>query len=391
LVGVDATRGIALLGMMGVHALYNANPDGSPTLVYTIAGGRSAAVFAVLAGVGIAFMTGRKQVRGNHRRGAAGTLLARALVIGVFGLALGYTDASIASVILPYYAVMFLLAIPLVFLPTRVLIAVSVAIGAGVPALSQLVRPDLPAPLLDNPSFPDVFGHPISTILELSVTGYYPAVPWMAYLGAGIVIGRLRLSSVRTALGLVGVGAAAAAVAATLSWWLLGPLGGLAHIQASTAPAQLETAPTVADYVTVSPEGTTPTTTWWWLAPDAPHSSTPLDLFQTTGSAVALLGLMLLLGHVGWPAIARAVRLLQEPLAAAGGMTLTLYTAHVIYMNSGLDDFAAVPGYILQVIVALLFALAWRKAIGRGPLETFTSWVAHRARAWTMRRTAMER
>ncbi|HLR94133.1 MAG TPA: heparan-alpha-glucosaminide N-acetyltransferase domain-containing protein [Jiangellaceae bacterium] len=90
LVGVDATRGLALLGMMAVHALWAFDDEGHVTWTYELAAGRSAATFAVLAGIGIAFMTGRRQVTGTDRRAVA----VRALIIGMIGLALGYADSD---------------------------------------------------------------------------------------------------------------------------------------------------------------------------------------------------------------------------------------------------------------------------------------------------------
>jgi hypothetical protein len=93
---------------------------------------------------------------------------------------------------------------------------------------------------------------------------------------------------------------------------------------------------------------------------------------------VALLGALLLLGHVTTPALRTLIDLVLAPLAAAGSMTLTLYTAHIMFMNSPLDDFDATPGYVVQAVVALLFALAWRQVVGRGPLESLTTWTARR-------------
>jgi uncharacterized membrane protein YeiB len=108
------------------------------------------------------------------------------------------------------------------------------------------------------------------------------------------------------------------------------------------------------------------------LATAAPHTSTPLDLIHTIGVATALLGGMLLLAR-------RAERFLL-PIAAAGGMTLTLYTAHVLFINSPLDRFGATPGYLLQVVAVLAFAVVWRKAVARGPLEQLAADAAGRAR-----------
>ena len=112
---------------------------------------------------------------------------------------------------------------------------------------------------------------------------------------------------------------------------------------------------------------------------DAPHTSTPLDLARTTGIALAVIGVMLCLDAVRRPSLRAAVTVLRAPLAAAGAMTLTLYTAHVLFLNSPFDIYAPVPGYAVQVVAVLLLGLAWRATAGRGPLETVASAAGARA------------
>jgi uncharacterized membrane protein len=377
LIGVDATRGLALLGMMAVHSLWAYDDNGDVTWHYALAAGQSAATFALLAGIGIAFMTGRRRVQPGERTAAAASLAARAGVIAAVGLALGGTDASLATVILVYYAVLFVLAIPAVFLSTRVLLAVGTTIAVVVPVLSHLVRPALPAASGDNVALGQVFTDPFGLLLELTVTGLYPALPWMAYICIGIAIGRLRLSEHRVAARLFAVGAAVGVGAWALSALLLGPLGGESRLQATAAESGLSQTE-VSDLLVFGGDGVTPTTTWWWLATAAPHTSTPLDLLHTIGIATALLGGMLLLAR-------RAEKYLL-PISAAGGMTLTLYTAHVLFINSPWDVFGAGTGYVLQVIAALGFAVAWRAVVGRGVLEAVAADAAKGARRAVVRR-----
>src|SRR5688500_13218326 len=100
LVGVDAARGVALLGMVAVHVLPTLDRDGTPTLVGHVFGGRSAALFAVLAGVGVglAYRGARPPARGTAADDprtprfstlrAAAALSLRAVLIGALGLAL---------------------------------------------------------------------------------------------------------------------------------------------------------------------------------------------------------------------------------------------------------------------------------------------------------------
>ncbi|MFP5073161.1 heparan-alpha-glucosaminide N-acetyltransferase domain-containing protein [Pseudonocardia nantongensis] len=373
LAGVDAARGIALLGMIAAHALLVTDDSGAPNGTYLVVGGRAAALFAVLAGVAIAFMTGRRRAAtAPDRRAAAAVLGVRAAALLLVGLVLGWTDSDVAAVILPFYALLFLIAIPLVRLPSRWLAGTALAVALVVPVLSQAVRPLLPEPSGENPSFGMLVSDPGGLLTELLLTGVYPALPWTAYLAAGIAIGRLPMDRSRTATRLLGGGAALAAGATAVSALLLGPLGGLARIAAVT-PVGDRDAPGILDHVIISPSGTTPTTTWWWLTAAAPHSSTPLDLLATIGSSAAVLGAMLLVCR------SAAVTRLLTPLAGAGAMTLTLYTASIVFMNT-IDDFDPVPGFALQVVVALIAGLVWRAAGWRGPLEAVLSGGARGAR-----------
>ncbi len=381
LLGIDVTRGLALLGMMAVHALIPFDADFNPNWVNYIATGNASAVFAVLAGVGLSLTTGRAAVPWSKARTTAASVGGRAAAIGLIGLLLGYTQAEIAGVILTYYAVLFLLAIPLLLLRTRILVLVAIFYAVAVPVLSQLVRPALPPPSLENHSFVYLFDHPLRMLSELLVTGAYPALPWMSYICAGLILGRLTLSSAKVAgrMLIFGVGLAVASFAA--SWYLLGPLGGRATLILNEPESLNVDGDTAADLLKFGFDGTTPTDSWWWLATSASHAGTPLDLLHTTGIAIGVLGAMLLLGHITAPALRRVIDLITAPLAAAGSMTLTLYTATIVFMNSPLDRFSPMGGYVIQVVGVLLFALGWKQAVGRGPLETAVTAAAGWARA----------
>ncbi len=384
--GIDAARGVALLGMMAVHALWVVDDRGAPTAAGLIASGNAAALFTVLAGVGVAFLTGRARVSGAAavRRAASG-LVARAAVIGLLGLALGLTvDAEVAAVILPFSAVLVVLAVPLVLLPTPVLAGGVVAAAAGLPFLSHLVRAHLPLPRGENPSLAWIGTDPVGLVRELVLTGAYPALSFLPYLVAGLALGRAPLRSPRCAAALAAGGAALAATATGLSALLLGPGGGLARITAASTATGLDPA-TLQEYLAAGPDGTTPTSTWWWLAAAVPHSATPLDLARTTGIALAVIGVLLLLDRParrGGPAVRAAVTAVRAPLAAAGAMTLTFYTLHVLFLDSPLDAAEPVTGWVVQVVLVLLLGLGWRASAGRGPLEALVSAAGTRAGRW---------
>ena len=209
-VGVDVARALALVGMMATHML--------PGLVGThvpwaqqVAGGRASALFAVLAGVSVALVSGRtRPVRGRARYAVSTRLVVRSLVIGALGLTLGLVPTGIA-VILAYYAVLFLLGLP--FLGLR---APALALLAGVwavagPALSLVLRPHLPHHEVGSPT-PASLTSPLHLLNELLFVGYYPAAVWLAYLLAGMAIGRADLlrRGVDVVLLVGGVGVAVA-------------------------------------------------------------------------------------------------------------------------------------------------------------------------------------
>lgn len=386
-VGIDAARGVALLGMMAVHALYTSDAQGNPTLSFLIAGGRAAALFAVLAGVGISLTTGRRTVRrGREGWAAAASLATRALALIVIGLVAGNADASFGTVILVYYGALFLLAIPLVFLSTRMVAATGIVTAFAVPVLSQLVRDGLPASLNDHPDLAFLLEEPVRVLADVFVTGEYPALPWVAYVCAGLVIGRMHLSSLRVARRLFGTGVAMAVVAKLVSWVALGQLGGSDRIFAAAKGSGIGPAE-VTDLLRFGGAGSTPTDTWWWLASAAPHTSTPLDLIHTTGTALAVIGLMLLLTDAAKPARAAWATSTLKPLRVAGSMTLTLYCAHILFMNSPLDDFDAMPGYIVQIVAALTFAMVWSSMKGKGPLESVVTHLSRSTREAVLSRS----
>lgn len=346
-VGVDVARGIALLGMVAVHVLPAEDADGSPSLAGAIASGRSAALFAVLAGVALALAFGG---RPGARSYAA--VAVRAALIAAVGLALGGLGSGVA-VILAYYGVFFLLVLPWLRAGRRTLLVSAAVVAVAVPVLSQRLRDELPERDTASPSFADL-QDPGQLLSELLITGYYPAAAWVAYLLVGLAVGRMALRSRRTAVLLLVSGTGAALLAHAASALLLGPLGGYDRLADVVRPRDGQT---VEDVVDAGRFGNVPTDSLWWLASDAPHSSTPLDLLATTGAAVAVLGLALLL----------STRLLA-PLAAAGSMPLTLYSAHVLLLaTTDTDDPSRY--YLLQVAVGLVAATLWRRFVGRGPLE----------------------
>lgn len=369
LVGVDVARALALIGMFGAHLLPQLGPDGRVTPWFWFAAGRSSALFAVLAGVGLALLTGGPTPRLRPRRDTAVRIAVRGLLVAGVGMLLVGLDPPIA-VILTNYGLLFLLALPLLGLRSKTLLLLAAAWVLVVPLVSQAWRTGLSPGPGAQLGFGDL-ADPVSLLERLAVTGYYPVVNWIAYLMVGLAVGRMRLHERRSALRLATAGAAVAVTARLASEVLLDIRGWSALQEAG--PAQAVAAPLgVGQLQLRGLYGTTPTSSWWWQAVASPHSGTPFDLAGTAGSAVAVIGLSLLAVPVLLRLHGRLARLPQGlvlALAAAGTMTLTLYTLHVTAATFQTAVAERKTLLMAHVVVALLFAAWWRRGFGRGPLE----------------------
>jgi uncharacterized membrane protein len=361
--GVDLARGLALLGMFAVH-VFDPYTDEGGTLAGEVAAGRSAATFALIAGVSVAVLSGgRRVLHGRGRRAAAAGLAVRAVGIGAIGLLLGYADSGL-DLILAYYAVFFLCMIPLIGLPPKALAALSAAfVLVGPLVLVEAARLGLADSGAGELTFGTLVTDPLGLLSQVFLTGVYPVVTYMAYLCAGLAIGRLDLTSRRLAVRLLGGGVALVAAAQIVSHVLLYQLGDLDRLVTATGQDS-------ADLLWDADQGTT----WGYLALAAPHSNTQLDLVNTVGSAMAVLGLSLLLTRL--PVVERLLR----PVRTAGTMTLTLYSAQALVLATGVFEDQPLALYALLVVGALGGATAWQRRRPQGPLEELVARAAGRAR-----------
>ena len=190
--------------------------------------------------------------------------------------------------------------------------------------LSQLVRPHLPERQYASPAF-DQLANPGQLVSELLVTGYYPCLPWLAYLLVGLAIGRADLRRRRVHLWL-GRDRAGARRGRDLS-----PARSPSRTRWPAACSRTGTGrdhEELLDAIATGMFGQTPVDgSWAWLLVVAPHTTTPFDLAQTIGSSLFVIG-----GCLGWSAWCRR-RPGERALAivfGAGTMTLTLYSLHVV-------------------------------------------------------------
>jgi uncharacterized membrane protein YeiB len=331
--GVDLARGLAVLGMFAAHLLWITEPFDwvDPGSWIAVVQGRSSILFATLAGVSIGLMTGGTQpLAAGPMRTARGRLAVRAGLLWVIGILLIATDVPV-YVILPAYALMFLLALPLTALAARVLLPLA--------AVLALVMPFVQVILDALPFWSTPAGFPVSQALGW----HYPFTTWIAFVVAGLGAARAGVTRLRVQVWLLVGGVILAVI-------------GYGSDAATGASPDAET----ASYFGAL-----------WTA--RAHSSGLLEVIGTGGFALAVLGLCLLVCRtvIVWVVL---------PLRAVGAMPLTAYTlqlvvwaaiaASVLDRVGDLAGFRALEPFWPLTIATILLCTAWALLIGRGPLET---------------------
>ncbi|WP_083285688.1 heparan-alpha-glucosaminide N-acetyltransferase domain-containing protein [Microbacterium sp. BH-3-3-3] len=329
LIGVDLARGLAVLGMLAAHLLDTEDfVARDPSSWLDVVNGRSSILFAVLAGVSIALVTGGpRPLEGPRRARAAARLALRGALLWVIGMLLVFTGVPV-YVILPAYALLFALSLPFLGMRPRGLFLTAGAVALVMPWIQ---------PVLDAaPLWSGRFGEEISAALGWN----YPFPVWIAFLLAGMGLGRLDLR--------------------LLPEQTLMLLSGGALMLAGYGLA-LVTEPAVAGDRYLSTVLT---------AED--HSAGLWEVIGSGGFAIATIGLCLLLCRT-------PVRWLAIPLRAVGSMPLTAYVLQLVVWafvalavlgdTSDLWGIRALGLFGPLTLGLVVGCTAWALTVGRGPLE----------------------
>ncbi|ARE78090.1 MULTISPECIES: DUF418 domain-containing protein [unclassified Streptomyces] len=376
LAGVDAVRGLAVLGMFAVHVGPGPEPEGAGYLLVA-ADGRAPALFTLLAGFSLV-LAQRGQDPARRPEGWARRwrpLLIRCAVLAVLGLGLASLWPGIL-VILAFFAVYFLAAEPFTRLSTPVLTAVAgVSVVAG-PLLSFLLGPvfgyessgrGLVPEAADLTSWPGLG----AVLLELLLTGAYPLATYFPYVLAGMALARLCDVRVGTVALRMAVWGTAAALAGYGSAWLASHVFGarqrLLESIAVHHPQAMAAADPVQE-VLQGQYGAVPSTSWVWLLVADPYSQTPLETLGNAGVGCALIGLCALAARHGVGA-----RLLR-PLTLLGAMALSAYVVHALVLAGPAHGAASWSAWIAFSSAALALTWGWQRVwadspLRRGPVE----------------------
>ena len=371
--GIDAARALAVFGMFAVHlgvVSFGLLPEERAWDLHGLVRGNSSALFAFLAGVSLALMTGRATpIKGEPLRRSVVKIVARSVVIGLLGVFLDALAVPVA-IILTYYAGFFLLALPLIRARAALLWVAAGTLALFGPVVSFLLRQDL------FPVRPRTGA--LTSFSEFFLTGYYPAITFMAFVFAGMAVGRTDLTATAVRVRMAVGGGILTAIGYLGPWFLLHRMGGLDRLTEADstflngAPidsVDSETAEelrqnTVEAIHSIS--GQVSTDSWWWLAVGAPHTGTTFEIFEAVGQALLVLVACMLLAE-------RLPRLMY-PLTSVGRMPLTVYTGHILVLAvivAFSPQNAAGGPYYLEwfVLGSFAFACLWRLTRGRGPLE----------------------
>lgn len=338
MIGYDVARALAMLGMIVVHfSLVAANDKTGPAwmaFVLNLLEGRAAALFVVLAGVGVTLMA--------HR--ATATVRATLVRRGLFLLVVGFLNLIIwPGDILRVYGVSLLLASRLVTASGRALLGL--AAGFAVAFVVLIVTVDYEK----NWDWPTLtyrnLWTPAGLVRNLFYDGFRSVLPWTGFLLYGMWLGRLDLGG-RLGRRVLAVAAGVAVAAEVLGRSLVAHL--LAH------------PPDGADAETIK-------------ALFGTESMPPLPLFLVAAGATATAVIAACVQlTTAWPGKGWA------PLVAAGQMALTWYFAHIVIGLGGLVAFGVVgteslpaaAGYgVLFFLAAVVLSLGWKSVSRHGPLE----------------------
>ncbi len=346
IIDLDVARAIALIGVcvMNYHGyLITRGADYPPRTFFERLfdpwqgplSTRFAATFVTVAGMGITLLTRRSRASGDRAAISADRwkLTRRGVLLFAFGY---FFDWVWSGTILFYYGAFFMVGALLFTLRSRWLIVIGVTSALAAAALQRWSLNHDASWLLYGSS--GATRSPRDLVLDTFVRGTHPLLPWLLFLCAGIVLGRLLPFSARLRTQLIAAGTACV---------VLGYLGR----------SHLPWRPLVRS--------------------TAPFDRGLLYCLTTIGSSVVAVCV------IGWLAERTHDATVTRALASTGRMTLTLYVGHVLMFNLLVDKLGWIKPDGLETaltfaagywLFAVIVAVAWLNKFKIGPLE----WVYRR-------------
>ncbi|MBU0934128.1 MAG: DUF1624 domain-containing protein [Spirochaetes bacterium] len=194
--GLDIARALAVLGMMFVNyfVVFNQNDsvNGGWLRFFSLFEGRAAAIFLVLAGIGLGLMSHYKEqpLDQTQQKKLRATIIKRSGFLFVLGMIL-YVLGWNAD-ILHYYAIYMLIALIFLHAKTRNIISAILAV-LGVTLALQLALDYTAGWDFNTYSYTDFYAWR-GFVRNLFFNGFHPVFPWISFMLVGIVVVRIDLS-----------------------------------------------------------------------------------------------------------------------------------------------------------------------------------------------------
>jgi len=191
--GFDFARAIAIFGMVIVNfkvAMHAEKGNGALLWFSKLFEGRASALFVVLAGMGLTFLTSSARSSGDRLliRQRRLSIIRRGLILILIGLA--YTPVWEAD-ILHFYGFYFLVGAAVFTLNDKKLLSVGAAFALLFPLMMLLFDYEK-GWNWDTLSYHD-FWTVDGMVRHIFFNGFHPVVPWCAFLILGMWLGRLDL------------------------------------------------------------------------------------------------------------------------------------------------------------------------------------------------------
>ncbi|MYY87012.1 DUF418 domain-containing protein [Streptomyces sp. SID335] len=375
LVGVDLARALAVFGMYIVHiGPVLSSTHGVGTWVRYLADGHSSVLFATLAGFSLMLIAGRREPRtGLAGRQAKARIAIRAVVLLALGTVLAMEYGGV--IILGFYGVYFLLALPLLRLSAKALAITAAGLALVTPQLAFVLNSRLSESVQQSVNAYDPLKKVSEVgVLDLLLTGFYPTITWMSFVVAGMGLARLDLSAVSVQRRLAALGAALTVGAYGLSLLLAGKdaLRSMAEDGASSAGSEK-----ASSFGGGSGSGSfdggasfdAPERAASELLSAGPHSGTTFDIIGSVGVAIlVIVGATVLMERLP------RLRRLAKPVIAVGTMSLTAYVGHflaqsMLGVSAGESTQTSWIPVLTFILGAIVFAAVWSRFFRRGPLE----------------------
>ncbi|KQB04080.1 membrane protein [Vibrio metoecus] len=324
----------------------NADNGSSALLNFTyLFEGRASALFVILAGVGIAFMTQKARMSGSSEdiQKARWSIIKRAILLVAAGLA--FTPIWEAD-ILRFYGFYFIIAAFLFNLSSKTLLLLTMGFVLTFPLLWVFLDYEHGWDLvnLSYSGFWTVDG----MIRHIVFNGFHPIFPWCGFLIFGLWLARLDLTSSRVQRNLL-VWSVIILIATEVGFYMLRFWAGDGTTLGMTKDE--------IDFLLSTS-----------IIPPLPQY-----MLSAGSSAVIVLLACLKLSN------ARPASKLIGWISKTGQMTLTLYVAHVIVGMGSLEALGLLYNQSINVslyaavlfcVFSIIFSVLWLSRFPTGPLET---------------------